>query len=342
MRNMQLSSFVAALALMICSQTVIAEHRRSIDDSQECTVELYVLGIAQDAGIPQIGQLQDPAWTAQGNLRPEMTHQATSLALIDHRDGKRYLFEATPDLRQQLQRLDRHAPAKSAGLGIDGIFLSHAHIGHYTGLMFLGRESANTRDVPVYAMPRMRAFLEHNGPWDQLISLKNINLRPMADGEVVRLARAISVTPHRVPHRDEYSETVGFSIKGPTKSVLFIPDIDSWDRWQQEFGQRIEDAIAANDFAFIDATFYDNNELPGRDMSTIPHPRIAAMMDRFDALPMAQRRKIRFIHLNHSNPARFGNSQSSAAIRRRGYQVAWEGESVCLGASGIEQNLTKN
>ena len=323
----------AVIALTAWGHPAVAERHQPTEVLQRCSVEVHVLGIAQDAGIPQIGQSNDPAWAADRNLQPGLAQLATSLALIDRAEGKRYLFEATPDLRQQLQQLDRHAPAKSFGLGIDGVFLSHAHIGHYAGLMFLGRESADTRDVPVYAMPRLHAFLEQNGPWDQLVRLHNIDVRPMADGEVVRLSKALSVTPHIVPHRDEYSETVGFSIKGPTRSALFIPDIDGWDRWKQEFDQRIEDAITEHDIAFLDATVYDNNELPGRDMSAIPHPRIVAMMDRFDALPLAQRKKVRFIHLNHSNPARFDDSPASIAIRERGYRVAREGETFCLGAA---------
>ena len=32
-----------------------------------------------------------------------------------------------------------------------------------------------------------------------------------------------SVTPIQVPHRDEYSETAGYIIKGKNKKALFIP-----------------------------------------------------------------------------------------------------------------------
>ncbi len=319
----------ATMALLFANVAFAASPAEASEDVR-CSVELLVLGIGQDAGIPQIGQNGDPAWNANGDLIPELARYATSLALIDHRDGRRYLFEATPDLRPQLRRLDHFSAGNSTGLGIDGIFLTHAHIGHYAGLMFLGKESAGTRDVPVYAMPRMRAFLAGNGPWDQLVSLGNISLRPIEDGVAVALGESLSVTALRVPHRDEYSETVGFSIRGPSASAIFIPDIDSWQRWEAEFDHRIEDIIGKHDVAYLDATFFDDNELPGMDMSTIPHPRIAAMMNRFDALPPEQRRKVRFIHLNHSNPARYADSTASAAIRQRGYRVAREGEVMCL------------
>ncbi len=292
---------------------------------ESCGVEIIVLGIAQDAGMPQLGNPADPAWLDRSKRR-----LATSLGLIDHRHRQRYLFEATPDLREQLQRLDEVQRWPDRGLGIAGIFLTHAHIGHYAGLIFLGHESAGADGVVVYAMPRMAEYLGNHGPWDQLVRYRNIVLAPLADGTDMELTDGLSVTPHRVPHRDEYSETVGFSIAGPNRALLFIPDIDSWDRWESEFGMRIEDQLAEHDLAYVDATFYDDHELPGRDMTAIPHPRISTMMDRFDALPTTERRKLRFIHLNHTNPARYPDSEQSRTIRQRGYRVAEEGERECL------------
>ena len=52
-------------------------------------------------------------------------------------------------------------------------------MGHYSGLLFLGKEALGGQSVPVFALPRMRQFLRNNGPWEQLISEKNIALRPL-------------------------------------------------------------------------------------------------------------------------------------------------------------------
>ena len=292
---------------------------------RRCDVELIVLGVAQDAGAPQIGNPRDPAWADS-----KLARLATSLGLLDYRQGTRYLFEATPDLRVQLQRLDEHAPHAGPGLGLDGIFLTHAHIGHYAGLMFLGHESAGAAGIPIYAMPRMRGFLQSNGPWDQLVRYNNIVLRSIEAQKEVVIGEKLTVTPYLVPHRDEYSETVGFVISGPTGSVLFLPDIDSWDRWRDEHGISIEDMIRRVDVAFVDATFHDDHELPGRDMSRVPHPRIVESMRRFAEMDAADRSKVRFIHLNHTNAARFENSPAHREIEQRGYRVAREGEIVCL------------
>lgn len=209
---------------------------------------------------------------------------------------------------------------------VDGIFLTHVHIGHYAGLMQLGREVLGTHAVPVYAMPRMQRFLESNGPWDQLVKLNNIDLRPLAADTPVPLTGGLTVTPFLVPHRDEYSETVGYLIKGPRRRVLFIPDIDKWERWNR----RLEDDLADVDVAYLDATFYDATELPGRDLSEIPHPFIVETMQRLQSLPPTERAKVHFIHLNHTNPALQPNSAARKAIDQQGFHIAEVGERIEL------------
>ncbi len=284
---------------------------------------VIVLGVAQDGGIPQAGRSEDPAWSDPGQRR-----LVTSLALVDPRNGARWLFDATPDFRQQLQRLDVAAPIEESP-GLAGIFLTHAHIGHYTGLMFLGHESIGASGVPVHAMPRFAEFIERNGPWSQLVEYNNIELRRLEEGVSVPLARDLAVTPLLVPHRQEYAEVVGYRIDGPERSVLFIPDIDSWDAWDER-GTRIEDLIAEVDIAFLDGTFFADGEIPDRDMSDFPHPFITHSMERFHALPASERAKVRFIHLNHTNPAARDGSEERLDIERRGFRLAAEGETIGL------------
>ena len=269
--------------------------------------------------------MDDPAWQDKS-----LQLWAASAALIDHRSGERYLFEATPDMREQLNFLDTLIPNKTGPLGLSGVFLTHAHIGHYAGLIFVGHESAGAKNLQVFAMPRMQTYIETNGPWDQLVRYKNIAITPLANKEPATLGRGISVTPHLVPHRDEYSETAGFVIKGPSKAILFLPDIDDWDRWEAEYSTSIEDMIAKIDVAYLDATFFDNNELPGRDMTKIPHPRVTDSIKRFSNLARTEQNKVRFFHINHTNKARFEDSPEHQAIIEAGYNVAKRGERTCL------------
>ena len=294
-------------------------------ESPKCDVSLLVLGVAQDAGKPQIGNPDDPAWADQSLRR-----LATSLAVVDHRRGKpqRWLFDATPDIKEQLHRLNEFAPTDNPAR-VDGVFLTHAHIGHYAGLMMFGHEAAGATHVIAYVMPRMAKFLSDNGPWNQLVKYENIILAIMESGEPELIATNLTVTPFLVPHRQEYSEVVGFQINGPNKSALFLPDIDSWEEWDAE-GVKIEDKIASVDLAYIDATFYADGEIPGRDMSGFPHPFVTHSMERFAALPEKERAKVRFIHMNHTNPLHMPDAPERKVVREAGFKIAEEGEIECL------------
>ncbi len=284
---------------------------------------LIVLGIAQDGGVPQAGTKQHPGWQ-----HSEFRRHVVCLGLVDPQSSQRWMFEATPDFREQLHMLDQVAPVETSP-GLNGGFLTHAHIGHYTGLMFLGHESLGAKDVPVFAMPRLREYLSTNGPWHQLVRYHNIALEPLSAGKPVQLNGRLTVTPFLVPHRQEYSEVVGYRIKGPSHSALFIPDIDSWEEWDAQ-GTRIEDEIAKVEVAYLDGTFYADGEIPGRDMSGFPHPFITHSMERFRDLPPEERAKVRFIHLNHTNPALWSDSEARKTIEQNGFRVAEEMERIQL------------
>jgi pyrroloquinoline quinone biosynthesis protein B len=187
--------------------------------------------------------------------------------------------------------------------------------------MHLGREAMGASSIPVYAMPRMKTFLQENGPWSQLVSLKNIVLHDLKNEVAVELEAGIKVIPILVPHRDEFSETVGFRIEGPNRSALFIPDIDKWGKWDRD----IREEVKAVDIAFLDATFYENGEIPGRDMLEIPHPFVAESMALLADLPENERKKVHFIHFNHTNPLLDANSESRREVKEAGFQIAEEG-----------------
>ncbi len=278
-------------------------------------VQLVVLGNIQDAGSPQIGCAKDCCKNLLEN--PDPIRNVVALGLADRKYQKTYLIEATPDIGQQLGAFNAIAFYPPDRLP-DGVFLTHAHIGHYTGLMYFGKEALNANRLLVYAMPKMRSFLTQNGPWGQLVLNENIQLADLKADQAMELTPALKVTPFRVPHRDEYSETVGYHIEGPNKKALFIPDIDKWERWDKS----IIKAISEVDYAFIDATFYDGEELDARDISEIPHPFVVESMTLFDELPTSEKDKIYFIHFNHTNPLINTESEQYKAVIRNGYHVA--------------------
>lgn len=278
---------------------------------------VLLLGVAQDGGYPHIGCKRpccEAAWAHPANRQ-----NVVSLALVSPAERKWWLFEATPDINAQLHLFATLTKGQYNFLP-DGIFLTHAHIGHYTGLMELGREALNANKVPVYALPKMKAFLETNGPWSQLVSLQNIAIQPLTADSVFRCSDAIHVLPFLVPHRDEYSETAGFRIGTPVKKYLFIPDIDKWAKYEKN----IIEAVKAVDVAFLDATFYAANELPFRNIAEVPHPFVSETMALFEQEAPSERRKVCFIHFNHTNPLMW-DPAIRAEVERKGFSVAVEG-----------------
>jgi pyrroloquinoline quinone biosynthesis protein B len=307
---------IAFFSLFACQQETIESKAEA-----QTTPYIKILGIAQDAGYPQVGCQKACCQRVKDN--PELRQKVISFGLIDPSSGERWLFEATPDFREQYDHLMAIKPKVDT---LSGIFLTHAHIGHYTGLMQLGREVMGAKNIPVFAMPKMRRFLYSNGPWRQLTALNNIKINRLWADSTVVLNQNLSVTPLLVPHRDEFSETVGFIIQSKKKSLLFIPDIDKWSKWNRDILALIKQV----DYAFLDATFFKNGEIEGRDMSDIPHPFVEESMSLFSQLTPEEKSKIYFIHFNHTNPLLNNNSKAYESVIESGYLVGYENLEVSL------------
>ena len=274
---------------------------------------LYVLGTLQDGGAPHMGC--DRPCCRNLFLRPATNRKVVSLGISDSKSGQLAMFEATPDVASQwnaLQSLSGQADV------LPSIFVTHAHIGHYSGLMFLGREVLGATGIKVHAMPRFRRFLQTNGPWDQLISLGNIVVNPLAEDSIVPVTERVQTLPIRVPHRDEYSETVGYRIVGPNRTVLFIPDINKWELWERDLKRE----LSLVDRAYLDATFFDASEVGYRDMSEIPHPFMVETMDFLGGLSATEKSKVHFIHMNHTNPCLSDTSSAYRHVVASGFHIA--------------------
>ncbi|WP_231460376.1 MULTISPECIES: MBL fold metallo-hydrolase [unclassified Pedobacter] len=254
---------------------------------------VLVLGVAQDGGFPHMGCNKICCTNAWKN--PETQKAVASLALVDPKTKRWYLFDATPDIKKQLQNFRKQTKNLYPYLP-DGIFITHAHIGHYTGLMEFGREVMNTKSLNIYVLPKLKSFLEDNGPWNQLVTLQNIKITVLENDKPFELGEN-KVTAFTVPHRDEYSETAGFEIATQIKKYLFIPDIDKWSKWNESIVERVKNV----DFAFLDATFYNAEELGNRPISEVPHPLVTETIKIFKDEPASVKSKIKFIHLNHTN-----------------------------------------
>ena len=274
---------------------------------------VIVLGIAQDGGAPHAACDKVCCFDKWNN--PNLHNKVSSIGIVDPISNEVWMVDASPDFAEQL-----HLLSNNNSRDLKGIFLTHAHIGHYTGLMYLGREGLGGKNIMVYALKRMARFLTKNGPWDQLVKLNNISIQTISNKEFVKLSENIFVIPIRVPHRDEYSETVGYKIIGKSKKILFIPDIDKWDEWKKS----IIEEVKLVDYAFIDGTFYNGSEL-NRDMREIPHPSIEETLQLFSNQPLAERNKIYFIHINHTNPILTNKNGIRDLVESLGFNIAERG-----------------
>lgn len=316
--KLKLFFFFFAITLFSCIQKKEATSKIK---SPKLHQYITVLGTAQDGGFPHIGCQKDCCKNYYNGTYKKQ--KVVSLGLIDQINKQKWLFDASPDMHTQLANLEQYH-LKSETI-IDGIFLTHAHIGHYTGLMYLGREALGKQNTKVYAMPKMKAFLEKNGPWSQLVHLKNIVIQNLQHDSTIVLNNTLKVTPFLVPHRDEFSETVGYKIEGSKKSALFIPDIDKWHKWKRS----IIDEVKKVDYAFLDATFLNQKEVK-RAMTEVPHPFIQETTDLFKNESTETKNKVIFIHFNHTNPALQESSQERKQLEKLGFKFASEGKNYEL------------
>jgi pyrroloquinoline quinone biosynthesis protein B len=280
---------------------------------------VLILGTAQDGGHPQAGCEKSCCSRIYNNSSEK--HWVSSIAIVDPETNERWIFDATPNFTEQLHFLKTQTKDFSGSL--NGIFLTHAHIGHYTGLMNLGHEAMGTKNVPVYVLPKMAEFLRSNGPWSQLINYKNIEVKPLKNQKIVQLNDRISVQPFVVPHRDEFSKTVGYKITINNKSLIFIPDIDKWSKWRTSLSKLVESV----DYALLDGTFYADGEI-SRPMSEVPHPFVTETMDLLKYLSPKNRNKVHFIHLNHTNPLLDKTSDAYNQVSKNGFRVAETGNVI--------------
>ena len=306
-RNLKGLFFILIIFLSACQKTNTIKRNKPND------VILKVLGTIQDGGIPHMGcnKVCCLKYFKNNTFRVGVS----SLGISNLKNETNYLIDATPNINHQLKAL---IGTSNPSEKLNGIFLTHAHMGHYSGLLNFGREAMNSKNIPLYLMPRFYNFIQDNGPWNQLVKLENVMLKRIYDRQKITLESNLSITPIQVPHRDEYSETVGFLIEGNTKSALYIPDIDKWEKWNNSIIELIKNV----DYAFLDGTFYDEKEVNNRDISEIPHPFIIESLKLFNPLDESEKNKIYFIHLNHTNPLLNSDSSEYNKVIREGFNVA--------------------
>jgi len=272
-------------------------------------MKLMILGSGQDDGIPHTACYCDVCTRARED--PKHRRLGPSLAVFDEGNGACYLVDASPDLKYQLDMLKavRGGTRGTHRVPVDGIFLTHAHMGHCLGLLHLGKEAVDEREIQVYCTPEMDEFLSGNHPFSLLVERRNILISTLIPHHELEFP-GVRFTPLPVPHRNEVADTVGYVIESE-KRALYIPDVD---RWTDE----LLTEIAQADMAFIDGTFYSPDELPRMD--EVPHPPILETMELLENVQA----QVHFTHINHTNPVNRGGA-SRARVEERGFGIAYDG-----------------
>ncbi|OLS28392.1 MAG: Coenzyme PQQ synthesis protein B [Candidatus Heimdallarchaeota archaeon LC_2] len=266
-------------------------------------MEVKILGTIQDAGIPHINCQCENCLMSN----PKSNFVA-SIAIIA--ESKTYIIDCTPDFPHQLSYLEKNTSE------IDGIFITHLHIGHYIGLVYLGREAASVQDMKIYATMENLLFLQNNKPFSHLIERGEIECHEIKYNLSMDLTTKISIIPFEVPHRNEDGNTAGFLISG-SKSIVYIPDLDYYS---DDVLKKIEEA----DIALIDGSFYSKSEIIRQ--KEIPHPPITLSIDKlrnFDT-------RIIFTHFNHSNPILRSDSKEYKDVISKGFEIAKVGMTISL------------
>lgn len=285
-------------------------------------VSAIVLGILQDAGLPHIGCRC--ARCAAAFDHPEQAGRAACLALVDWRvePAQVWLIDATPDVKGQLNDLRAALgphPGRPARLRLpDGIFLTHGHMGHVGGLPQFGPEGLAAAGLALHASAALADVIRGSAIWRPMLA--GIVWHRLVAGEPVSLTPSLSITPLAVPHRDEWGAgTFAFRIQGPSRSLLYVPDIDRWQEWPAARA-----TVAAADVALVDATFFSVAELGGRP--PVAHPLVPDTLDYF----AADISKLVLIHLNHTNPALDDGSAERALVYASGATIARQGQVFSL------------
>lgn len=297
-------------------------YRRGMMNLPENQITAVTLGIMQDGGLPHAGCRCARCAAAFADL--SKAEYVACLGLVDNR-GKEtavYHFDATPDIKYQLNFLagvlGGHPIRPSRLRPPDGIFLTHAHLGHIGGLPQLGPEAMAIAQLPIYASRELGQLLLENALWRPLVN--NLRIVPLVAGQTVDLAADVRVTAVPVPHRDEWGVgTFAFLIQGPKRRLLYLPDIDDWAQWPEA-----EAVLSSVDVALVDASFYSREELGGR--APVAHPLIPDTLARFAHLPT----QLVLTHLNHTNPVLDEGSAERTAVLQSAVHIAFTGQQFPL------------
>ena len=284
---------------------------------------LTILGTAQDGGVPQAGCGCSNCNAAFEN--PERVRFPVSLGVMDNQGGM-HLIEATRALPEQL-KIWADACRYDSPIRPNSVLLTHAHLGHIEGIGQFGKEAMGCRNLTLVASESVASILQEKKLMTPFViaDFGSQNLPKFQQGGVV-----FDFIP--VPHRDDTSDTHAILISGENKRVLFLPDLDDWEQTLKSVGYTNPNewfqSLGAT-HVLLDATFWNGEELSGRDMKDVPHPTVENSLVRLQEGGIGGP-EIILIHLNHTNPLNNPNSHQSRMVEDAGHSIGQRGLTIEL------------
>ncbi len=301
--------------------------------SRWASMIVRVLGSAAGGGVPQWNCGCANCCAARSGAQPRRSQSTMGVSA----DGSRWLLlNCSPDIGFQIESFAPLQARTLRGTPIDGVLLTDANVDHLGGLAtlrqkgdyrFVIRSSDVTRDIAT-SQPAFAPFASAPHRW---IAVTLGERCEAADGnDVVEHQLTVSAqnvpgtTPGYAGRRTVTGAVVAYEIASRTggPKICFAPVFASIDA-------ALRDAIERADVAFLDGTFYRDNELIAahlldRSARGLGHQPVGGPDGTLSQL-RGIRTRIIFTHLDNSNPMLDPASEAAAAIRASGAEIAYDG-----------------
>jgi pyrroloquinoline quinone biosynthesis protein B len=308
---------------------------------------IKVLGSAAGGGFPQ--------WNCNGRNSADMRKGVAGLSprtqasVAVSADGRQWvLFNAAPDLRQQINATPELYPTADAGprnSPIKAVVLTNGDVDAIGGLLTL-REG---QPFTIYGTKRVLDVLGANSIFD-VLDARLVKRVPMAFGQAFAVegpsgALGITIEPFPVPGKVPLyleDEKAGVSLgtqEGDTAGLKVTETATGRHFFYVPGCAKLDDALRARlqgaPLLFFDGTLYTNDEMIAQGLLNKTGERMGHMNmsgkggSIAEIAPLKVGRKI-FIHINNSNPALREDSPERAAVEEAGWEVSYDGMEVRL------------
>lgn len=304
-------------------------------------IRIHVLGSGAGGGFPQ--------WNCncsncQGVRRGELkaTPRTQSSIAVSGNSNDWVLFNASPDIRTQLESFAELQPARSVrDTAICAVVLVDAQIDHCTGLVALREKDT---PLPVYCTelvyrdltdgyPLLRLLECYCGVDHHTIAVAGEPFRiPGAEGLEFTAVALTSEAPPYSPrrHNPQPGDNIGIRVTDTTtgKNLFYAPGLGRVE-------PRVQRHMAAADCLLVDGTCWTNDELVRQgisqklasDMGHLPQSGEGGMISVLQSL--AHPRKV-LIHINNTNPILVEDSRERAILHEADIEVAYDGMDITL------------